>query len=100
MLPLSRGVAAVLTLWPRVKSDILRGCRNSSWSCGIFLGYVRPGRRQQGQIDRYEREANHLNTIAIELDQRNVAGTVANGMEPEARPYAENFLQHGDIGAD
>ena len=99
MLPLSRGVAAVLTLWPRVKSDILRGCRNSSWSCGIFLGFVRPGWRQQGQLDRDEREAIHLNRIAIELDHGSVAGTVASGFEPVARAFAENFRQHGDIGA-
>jgi CubicO group peptidase (beta-lactamase class C family) len=40
-----------------------------------------------------------LNSIDISLESGRVAGRVANGFEPVARAFAENFQQHGEVGA-
>ncbi len=40
-----------------------------------------------------------MKTIDIQLEQGRVAGRVANGFEPVAEAFADNFRLHGEVGA-
>lgn len=40
-----------------------------------------------------------LNTITIELDSGRVTGRIASGFEPVARAFADNFINHQEVGA-